>query len=245
MSGKNVGTWHQIGVWFSTGSNFTGPGGVLDRLGQHASISAEALVLGAVVAIPLAVGLAQLPRGGVIVTSIGNAARAVPILGVLILLAAGSLGVGRTSAVLALLIFAIPPMLTNAYTGVRGVSPEARAAAVGMGMSRSQLIRRVELPLAIPLIAAGVRLAAVQVWATATLAAIIGSGGLGQFVVDGYSVGDYGEVYGGVVVVVVTALLIDEGLGAVERMLSRRFGDSSSAQPRRRRRDNGRVSVPA
>jgi osmoprotectant transport system permease protein len=136
-------------------------------------------------------------------------------------------------------------MLTNAYTGVRGVSPDARAAAVGMGMSRAQLIRRVELPLAIPLIAAGIRLAAIQVWATATLAAIIGSGGLGQFVVDGYSVGDYGEVYGGVVVVVVTALLIDEGLGVVERMLSRRFGDSSSTQRRGRRRGHGRVSVSA
>jgi osmoprotectant transport system permease protein len=239
---KNVGTWHQIGVWFSTRSNFTGQGGVVDRLGQHASISAEALVL---VAIPLALALAQLPRGGVIVTSIGNAARAVPILGVLILLAAGSLGVGRTTAVVALVIFAIPPMLTNSYTGVREVSPDARAAAVGMGMSRPQLIRRVELPLALPLIATGVRLAAVQVWATATLAAIIGSGGLGQFVVDGYGSGDYGEVYGGVVVVVVTALLLDGLLGVAERQLRRRFGDSSGMPGRLRRRGHGRVSVVA
>jgi osmoprotectant transport system permease protein len=245
VSEKNVGTWHQIEVWFSTGSNFTGQGGVIDRLAQHASISAEALVLAAVVAIPLAVGLAQLPRGGVIVTSIGNAARAIPILGVLILLAAGSLGVGRTSAVVALFIFAVPPMLTNAYTGVRGVSPDARAAAVGMGMSRVQLIRRVELPLAIPLIAAGVRLSAVQVWATATLAAIIGSGGLGQFVVDGYSVGDYGEVYGGVAVVVVTAVMLDEGLGFVERRLRRRYGGESGGARSSRRRGHGRVSVPA
>lgn len=253
MSGKNVGTWHQIEVWFSTGSNFTGQGGVVDRLGQHASISVEVMAIGAVVAIPLAVALAQLPRGGVVVTSIANAARAVPILGVLILLAAGALGVGRTSAVVALVIFAIPPMLTNTYTGIRGVSPDARAAAIGMGMTRLQLIRRVELPLAIPLIATGVRLAAVQVWATATLAAIIGSGGLGQFVVDGYSVGDYGEVYGGVVVVVVTALLLDGVLGWLEGLLSRRYGDTSSSTATRRGRrgstnsttDNGRVSVPA
>lgn len=248
MSGKNVGTWHQIGVWFSTGSNFTGSDGVVGRLAQHASIWAEVMVIGAVVAIPLGVVLAQPRRGGVVVTSIANAARAVPILGILILLAAGSLGVGRTTAVVALVIFAIPPMLVNTYTGIRGVSPDARAAAVGMGMTRLQLIRRVELPLAIPLIAAGVRLAAVQVWATATLAAIIGSGGLGQFVVDGYSVGDYGEVYGGVVIVVVTALIIDSTLGWVERVLGRRYGDSSSTttrRGRRRSRDNGRVSVPA
>jgi osmoprotectant transport system permease protein len=248
VSGKNVGTWHQIEVWFSTGSNFTGADGVIGRLGQHASIWAEVMVVGAAVAIPLGVVLAQPRRGGVVVTSIANAARAVPILGILILLAAGALGVGRTTAVVALVIFAIPPMLTNTYTGIRGVSPDARAAAVGMGMTRLQLIRRVELPLAIPLIAAGVRLAAVQVWATATLAAIIGSGGLGQFVVDGYSVGDYGEVYGGVVIVVVTALIIDSTLGWIERVLGRRYGDSSSTTTRRGRRsraDNGRVSVPA
>jgi len=168
----------------------------------------------------------------------------VPILGVLILLASGSLGVGRRTAVVALVIFAIPPMLTNSYTGIRTVSPDARAAAIGMGMSRGQLVRRVELPLAIPLIATGVRLAGVQVWATATLAAIVGSGGLGQFVVEGYSVGDYGEVYGGVVVVVVTALLLDAVLGAIENTLRRRYG----AAPRRRRmlqRNNGPVSVPA
>ncbi len=248
MSGKNVGTWHQIEVWFSTGSNFTGADGVIGRLGQHASIWAEVMVIGAAVAIPLGVVLAQPRRGGVVVTSIANAARAVPILGILILLAAGALGVGRTTAVVALVIFAIPPMLTNTYTGIRGVSPDARAAAVGMGMTRLQLIRRVELPLAIPLIAAGVRLAAVQVWATATLAAIIGSGGLGQFVVDGYSVGDYGEVYGGVVIVVVTALIIDSTLGWLERVLGRRYGDSSGTTTRRgrsSRADNGRVSVPA
>lgn len=245
MSDRNVGTWHQIGVWFSTRSNWTGSGGVVERLGQHASISAEALGLAALVAIPLAVGLGQLPRGGVVVTSIGNAARAVPILGVLILLAAGTLGVGRNAAVVALVIFAIPPMLTNTYTGIRGISPDARAAAVGMGMSRRQLVGRVELPLAIPLIATGVRLAAVQIWATATLAAVIGSGGLGQFVVDGYSVGDYGEVYGGVAVVVVTALILDELLGRAEGALSRRYGDTSSARPRRRRRGHGRISVAA
>jgi osmoprotectant transport system permease protein len=248
VSGKDVGTWHQIEVWFSTGSNFTGSGGVIDRLGQHASIWAEVMVLGAAVAIPLGIVLAQPRRGGVVVTSIANAARAVPILGILILLAAGALGVGRTSAVVALVIFAIPPMLTNTYTGVRGVSPDARAAAVGMGMSRLQLIRRVELPLAIPLIATGVRLAAVQVWATATLAAIIGSGGLGQFVVDGYSVGDYGEVYGGVVIVVVTALMLDALLGLIESALDRHYGDVSSGGlkgGRRGRRGHGRVSVPA
>jgi osmoprotectant transport system permease protein len=242
---RDVGTWHQIDVWFTTRSSWTGSSGVFARLGQHAVISIEALALAAVVAIPLGVALAQPKRGGVIVTSIGNATRAVPVLGVLILLAAGSLGVGRTSAVVALVIFAIPPMLTNSYTGIRTVSPDARAAAIGMGMSRGQLVRRVELPLAIPLIATGVRLAAVQVWATATLAAIVGSGGLGQFVVEGYSVGDYGEVYGGVVVVVVTALMLDAVLGAIENRLRRRYGAAPRRPRRHPSRRNGPVSVPA
>jgi osmoprotectant transport system permease protein len=121
-------------------------------------------------------------------------------------------------------IFAVPPVLTNAFTGIREVDSEVTRAATGMGMTRFQLSRRVELPLALPLIAAGVRLAAVQVWATATIAAIVGSGGLGHLVTTGYATGDYGEVYGGVLVIIVTALLIDGGLGVVQKVLRRKYG---------------------
>lgn len=219
---------HQIATWFSTKSSFTGSQGAIVRLGQHVEISALSIALAAVIAIPLAIALARWRRGGVVVTSIANAARAIPILGILILLAVGTLGVGTASAVVALAIFAIPPMLTNTFTGIQQVDDDTRRAAVGMGMTRWQVTRRVEVPLAIPLIATGVRLATVQVWATATLAAIVGSGGLGQLVVTGREIQDYGELYGGVVIIVITALMIDGGLALVERSLRRKYGDAGS-----------------
>jgi osmoprotectant transport system permease protein len=148
----------------------------------------------------------------------------------MLLLAVGKLGIGAKSAIIPLVIFAIPPVLTNTFTGIKEVDWEVTQAATGMGMSRFQVSRRVELPLAIPLIATGVRLAAVQVWATATIAAIIGSGGLGQLVTEGYSRYAYGEVYGGVFVIVVTAILLDLLLGRGESALRRRFGSAPAQQ---------------
>lgn len=239
-----AGIPHQILTWLTSASSYTGSDGALVRLGQHLEISAAALAVGAILSIPLGVLLARMRRGGFVVTSFANAARAVPILGVLILLAVGALGVGTTSAVVALVIFAIPPMLTNTFTGVRNVDADTRRAAVGMGMTRRQVTWSVDLPLAIPLIATGVRLAVVQVWATATLAAIVGSGGLGQLVVTGYAIRDYGEVYGGVIIVVITALLLDGGLGLVERAVRRRYGDVTGASFDRRP-GNSPASVPA
>jgi osmoprotectant transport system permease protein len=222
-------TWHQVTTWFSSGSSWTGDGvntGALDLLLQHVWISALSLVLAAALAIPTAVLLARWRSGGVVVTSFANAARAVPIVGVMLLLAVGPIGIGTSPAIIALVVFAIPPLLTNTFTGVREVDPEVTQAATGMGMSRLQVSLRVELPLAIPLIATGVRLAAVQVWATATIAAIIGSGGLGQLITHGYAVQAYGEVYGGVIVVVVTAMLLDALLAWLQAELRRRFGSA-------------------
>jgi osmoprotectant transport system permease protein len=224
---------HQISTWFTTKSSFTGSQGAIVRLGQHVEISAMSIALAAVIAIPLGIALARWRRGGVVVTSIANAARAIPILGILILLAVGALGVGKASAVVALAIFAVPPMLTNTFTGIQQVDQDTRRAAVGMGMTRWQVTRRVEVPLAIPLIATGFRLATVQVWATATLAAIVGSGGLGQLVVTGREIQNYGELYGGVVIIVVTALAIEGGLALVERALRRRYGDTGVTSPGR------------
>jgi osmoprotectant transport system permease protein len=227
----DTSTWHQIGVWLSTRSSWTGhDDGVVRLLGQHVWISAVSLVAACALAIPLAIGLARWRRGGVIVTSLANAARAIPILGVMILFAVGPLGVRTRAAIVPLVIFAIPPLLTNAYTGLREVDPEARQAATGMGMSRFQVTRRVELPLAIPLIATGVRLAAVQVWATATIAAIVGSGGLGDLITTGYATQNYGEVYGGVLVVIVTALLLDACFGRAQTVLRRRYGAAAPVE---------------
>jgi osmoprotectant transport system permease protein len=224
----NNSTWHQITTWFSTGSSWTGSQGALHLLVQHLWISGVSLGLACVIGIPLSIALARWERGGVFVTSLANATRAIPIVGVMVLLAVGPLGLGTRSAIIPLVIFAIPPLLTNTFTGIRNVDRELTQAAYGMGMTRGQVSRRVELPLAIPLIATGVRLAAVQVWATATIAAIIGSGGLGQLVTVGYATQNYGEVYGGVVVVIVTALILDATLAQVQSVVRRKYGDNDS-----------------
>ena len=216
----------QVWDWLTTAANYQGQSGVPWRLAQHAGISGAALLITAAFALPLGILLGHVRRGGLLITGVANAARAVPVVGVLILFAVGPFGVGRTAAIAALVIFAIPPILTNAYTGVREVDRDAREAALGMGMNARQLLWRVEIPLAMPLIAAGFRLAAVQVWATATLAALVGSGGFGRFIVDGYSIQDYGQVYGGVVYVALTSVLIEVGLAAVERRLRARLGQS-------------------
>jgi osmoprotectant transport system permease protein len=225
----NNSTWHQFTTWFTTGSNWTwngpnGEAGVTHLLWQHVWISLLSLAICCVIAIPLAVTLSRWHRGGVVVTSLANAGRSIPIVGVMLLLAVGPIGLGTEPAIIALVIFAIPPILTNTYTGIREVDAEITQAAIGMGMSRGQVMRRVEVPLAIPLIATGIRLAAVQIWATATIAAIIGSGGLGQLITVGYATQAYGEVYGGVLVVAVTAVLLDTALLRAQGAIRTRYG---------------------
>ena len=225
-AGGDMSVPDQVWQWLTTAANYQGSEGVPHRFAEHVAISGAAVLIAAAIAIPVGLLLGHVGRGGLFVTSMANGARAVPIFGVLILLAVGPLGVGRSAAIVALVIFAIPPMLTNAYTGVREVDPDARGAAVGMGMNARQVLARVETPLALPLVAAGFRLAAVQVWATATLAALVGSGGFGRYIVDGYSIQDYGQVYGGVIYVALTSVLLEAGLAAVERRLRRRVGQS-------------------
>jgi len=116
------------------------------------------------------------------------------------------------------------------------VDRDVTSAATGIGMTRRQVYRQVQLPLAIPLIATGIRLAAVQVWATATIAAIVGSGGLGQLITTGYATLNFGEIYGGTIIIILTALLLDYGLSRVEARLRRRYGGQVAPRVARIRR---------
>lgn len=218
--------WGQTWDWLTDPANYHGMEGVPWRFKEHLAISAESVLIAAAIALPLGLVLGHFRRGSVFITSIANSARAIPVVGVLIILSLGPFGVGRGAVIVSLVIFAIPPIVTNAYTGVRTVDPDVREAAVGTGMRGWQVLMRVEAPLAIPLVAAGVRLASVQVWATATLAALVGSGGFGRFVVDGYSIQDYGEVYGGVIYIALTSVMLEFGLGMVEKRLRARYGAS-------------------
>ena len=158
-------------------------------------------------------------RGGGAVVVLSNVSRAVPTLALLTVFAVTPLGFSDTATILALALFAFPPMLTNTFVGFREVDRDVREAARGMGMSRGQVVARVEFPLAVPLIMTGVRMAAVQVVATATLAALVAWGGLGRFIVDGLATRDFVEVFAGAALVALLAVAVEVALGALQRLV--------------------------
>jgi osmoprotectant transport system permease protein len=211
-----IGTFH----WLTTASHYRGTAGVPHRLMEHVAISAVSVLLAALVALPLGLWLGHVGRGGGLAINISNAGRAIPTFAILVLLATVPSLFGNVGTVLALVVFAIPPILTNSYVGIREVDPDVKEAARGMGMAGVALLRRVELPLAMPLIAAGVRTAAVQVVATATLAAYIGAGGLGRYIADGFGLQDRPMILAGAILVALLALVTEIGLGWLEARLS-------------------------
>lgn len=203
--------------WLVDGAHWSGPDGIPTRLLEHLEVSGIAIGIAMVLALPVAFALGHARRGGVAVVALANASRAMPVFALLIILVATPVGFGQTATVLALVVFAVPPLLTNAFIGVRDVDLGVREAARGMGMSGLQVLRRVELPLALPLVLAGVRTCAVQVVATATLAAYIGGGGLGRYIADGFGLSDMPMTAAGGVLVAALALLVELVLGAVQR----------------------------
>ncbi|MFF5178827.1 ABC transporter permease [Micromonospora sp. NPDC000316] len=216
---------HQAVLWLNDPLNWTNPGGILDRLGEHLTISALAVALGCLVAWPIGLWLGHAGRGGGLVVLVSNATLAIPTLALLTILPLTFLGFGRTPVVVALAVFAVPPLLANAYTGVRQVDAEARDAARGMGLSGGQVLRRVELPLAVPYLAAGFRTAAVQVIATAALASFVNGGGLGEIIRTGFGLSiaaGGGQILAGGVLVAGLALLAELLLGIVERLVTPR-----------------------
>lgn len=196
--------------WLTDPENWSGANGVPARTAEHLVIAALAMALGMLVALPTGVWLGHTRRAAFLTTSIGNLGRAIPTLALLVILASiPQIGVGDLAAVLALALFAIPPMLTSTYVGVRDIDPGARDAALGMGMTGGQVLRRVELPLATAPILSGIRTSLVQVVATVALAALVGSGGLGRYVVDGFARQDTTLVLVGALLVSVLALVTD------------------------------------
>lgn len=212
-------------VWLNDPLNWTNPGGILDRLGEHLVISAAAVALGCLVAWPLGLWLGHRGRGGGVVVLISNLTLAIPTIALLTILPLTFLGFGRPPVIIALAVFAIPPLLANAYTGIRQADPEARDAARGMGFSGGQLLRRVELPLAVPYLAAGFRTAAVQVVATTALASFVNGGGLGQIISAGFGLGisvGGGQILAGGLLVALLALLVEGLLALAERAVTPR-----------------------
>src|SRR3989442_2723146 len=176
--------------WLADPTHWQGSDGIPTRLVEHIHLSGESVLIGAAIALPVGIALGHYGRFGGLAINISNAGRAVPSFGILVI-ALQVFGLGDLPIVLALTGLAVPPMVTNSYVALREVDPDIREAARGMGYRELPQVLRVELPLAVPLIMAGVRTSAVQVVATATLAALIAGGGPRRYNVGGLAPQDY------------------------------------------------------
>jgi osmoprotectant transport system permease protein len=194
-------------------------GGIDHRAFEHLQISGLSVLIALAIALPPAVTLGHLRRGGALAINVANIGRALPSFAILVLALQITGRIGLLPTVVALVALAIPPIFTNTYVGLREVDPDIRESASGMGMRGTQVLARIELPLAFPLIMAGIRTSTVQVIATATLATLVGWGGLGYYIIVGLRLNDNVQVFGGALVVVVLALLVDLGLAGVQRLL--------------------------
>lgn len=192
---------------------------ILLKTWEHFYISIIALFLGAIVAIPLGVALSKTERLAKIVLAITSVFQTLPSLAILALMIP-FLGVGKVPAIVALFIYTLLPILNNTFAGMRSVNKDVVRAGESMGMTPMQTIRMVELPLAIPIIMAGIRLSAVYVIAWATLASYIGAGGLGDFIFNGLNLYQTDFIVGGAILVTALALLTDFILSNVERWVT-------------------------
>ncbi|MDQ3145422.1 MAG: ABC transporter permease [Actinomycetota bacterium] len=226
--------------YLSTADNWWGRQGIVRALYDHVRLSGLATLIAVVIAVPPAVVLGHARRGGFLAVSVVNIGRAMPSFAILALVFPLSLrygfGLGFWPTAVALVLLAVPPIFTNAYTGVRDVDPGVVGAATGMGMSARQVLAQVEVPNAVPLIVTGVRIAAVQVVATATLGALFGFGGLGALITKGYAQQDNGKLLTGALFVALLAVVTEVAFGALERRLTPWAG---------RRPDPSQLSVTA
>ena len=230
----------QVFGWLATPSHWSGPTGITARLLEHLAYSALALVLAAVIAIPLGLWVGHTGKARWLISA-ANATRAVPSLGLLFAVAIwvgpyirGSMAFLLPSLIV-LILLAMPPLVSGAYAGVEAVNPAATDAAAGMGMRPGQVLRQVQLPCALPLLVSGVRSATLQVVATATIGATISLGGLGRFLIDGQAATDYAQMAGGALLVGALALCLDLLLAGLGRLVISPGLVSHGGAPRARR----------
>lgn len=194
-------------------ANWQGPTGIGARILQHLWYSLLAVAGAAVLAVPIGLAIGHFRRGEIVVVGVVNALRSLPTLGVLTLLVL-LLGLGLVPPILALVLLGIPPLLAGAYAGVANVDRQVVDAAEAMGMTTRQVLLRVEVPNALPLILGGLRSATLQVIATATVAAYVNLGGLGRYIFDGLALRSYDRVLVGALLVAALALIVDGLLAA-------------------------------
>jgi osmoprotectant transport system permease protein len=218
--------------WLFDPENWPGPDGIAARLTEQVWLTVATVVITCLIAIPIGLWLGHAGKGGNLAINVSNVGRAVPVFAVLSILVLTPLRFSIWSTLIALVLFAIPPVLTNTYVGMREVDRDVVDAATGMGMNGTQLLRRVELPLAMPLLMNGVRLAAVQVVATATIAALVAGPGLGRIITSGFRRQDLPQVIGGAILVALLALAVEGLMEFLQRRIDplRRAGWVSSRQ---------------
>jgi osmoprotectant transport system permease protein len=208
----------------TTAENWWGNRGIVVRLWDHLRLSGFALIAASVIALPPAVYLGHIKRGGLSAVWIVNLGRAIPSFALIVLVLPICLrygfGLGFWPTAIALILLAIPPIFTNAFTGMRDVDPGMVEAARGMGMHARAVVWGVEIPAALPLILTGVRVSAVQVIATATLGAYVGYGGLGAFIVEGFATQNDGKLLTGAVLVALMAIMVELVFGAAQKKLT-------------------------
>ena len=213
--------------WFTDPINWSGDDGIPIRVAEHLLLSAVPLVVALGIGLPLAAWVGHTGRFAGLAVNVSNIGRAVPSLAIMALAAMllnrwlVDIGLrreaGEISTMVAMAALAIPPIVTNTYVGISEVERELVEAARGVGMTASQVLRRVEVPLALPVIIAGVRTAAVQVVATATLGAVFGTGGLGRYIIDGIAQRKYEEVFAGALIVAAMSIGTELAFAIFER----------------------------
>lgn len=217
---------NEVVAWLGDPANWTGRGGVPNRVWEHVSVAGVALTAAGLIALPAGVALGHRARGTLLAITGVNLSKAVPSFGIVgiafpITLALGLRPLGYWATLVALVALALPPMFVNAYTGVRHTDAALVEAARGMGMSEGQVLSWVELPLAIPVIMAGIRTAVVEVVATATIGAVVGFGGLGRYIIDGFAQRKFEEVFVGGLLVALLAIVAETTLRWAQRRADR------------------------
>lgn len=207
-----------VAAWFTDPASWSGTNGIPNRVFEHVWLSGLVVLVGAAIAIPAGLVIGHTGRGAFLTVSVANLGRAIPSYALLLIFFT-FFGIGFATTFPALLALTIPPILTSTYVGVREVDRDIVEAGRAMGMTELELLRRVEVPIALPVIIAGVRIAAVQVVATATLAALVGGGTLGRFIVDGFAAQLYDQLVGGAILVAVLAVLTERAFTVAERAL--------------------------
>jgi osmoprotectant transport system permease protein len=199
-------------------AHWTGTQGIPARLVEHLGYVALTLAIALVIAVPIGAWIGHTGRGGFLAVGLANGLRALPTLGLLVLIV-GATGLGLIGPITALVILAVPPILAGTYAGVRNVDPAVVDAARGMGMRGREVLLGVELPNALPLIIGGIRSSVLQVISTATIAAYVALGGLGRFIIDGLSIRDFPQMIAGSLLVALLAVVADLLLAGLQKLV--------------------------